>query len=189
MEATGHYWLTYYLKLKELGINVSVLNPLEVKAFRNEGIRGSKTDSIDAIKIAKLLRFGDFRETYVPDGDLIALRQLTRLRGDLEMMTTSLKQKVLAVLDQTFPEYRTVFKNAFSSTFMSLLNHAKSPEAIALMPTKELVRIAKKASRGRIKEDEIKKLQSAAETSIGVKFENDATSTASRTKLTFLKRR
>ena len=44
MEATGHYWLTLYIKLKELGVNVSVLNPLEVKAFRNEGIRGSKTD-------------------------------------------------------------------------------------------------------------------------------------------------
>ena len=178
MEATGHYWLTYYLKLKELGMQVSVLNPLEVKAFRNEGIRGNKTDAIDAEKLAKLLRFGEFKETYVPEGDLIALRQLTRLRGDFEVMLTGMKQKILAVLDQTFPEYRTVFKKVWSATSLAILTQAHTPEAITLLSTRELVAIARKASRGRIKEGEIAKLQTMAKETIGVKVGGDMFSLA-----------
>lgn len=96
-EATGHYWFSLYHAFKEVGFKVSVLNPLEVKAFRHEGIRGNKTDRIDAFKIAKLLRFGDFKEAHIPNGDLIALRQLTRLRGDLIVLIGRLKQKCVAI--------------------------------------------------------------------------------------------
>lgn len=178
MEATGHYWLTLYLKLKELDIKVSVLNPLEVKAFRNEGIRGNKTDNIDATKIAKLLRFGDFREAHVPDGNLIALRQLTRLRSDLVTMATSLKQKILAVLDQIFPEYASQFSDVFGATSIAILSQAKTPEAIALLDTKKLVKIASTASRGRFKKEKVEKLQIAAIETFGIQDSNDMFSLA-----------
>src|SRR5208282_2754191 len=59
MEATGPYWLTMYEQLRKKQLHVSVLNPMQVKAYRNEGIRGSKNDRIDALLIAKVLRFGD----------------------------------------------------------------------------------------------------------------------------------
>jgi transposase len=49
LEATGPYWLTLYEQLIKQGIKVSVLNPMQVKAYRNEGIRGAKTDRIDAL--------------------------------------------------------------------------------------------------------------------------------------------
>ena len=44
--ATGYYWLTLFQKLKEDGWTVCVLNPLQVQSFRNEKIRGSKTDDL-----------------------------------------------------------------------------------------------------------------------------------------------
>src|ERR1700688_4995392 len=58
LEATGHYWLTLFQKLKGAGFVVYVLNPLQVQSFRNEKIRGSKTDDLDCELIAKVIKFG-----------------------------------------------------------------------------------------------------------------------------------
>ena len=55
MEATGSYWLSLYEQLHNRGMQVTVLNPLQVKAYRNEGIRGAKNDRIDALLIVKVL--------------------------------------------------------------------------------------------------------------------------------------
>jgi len=63
LEATGPYWLTFYEQLKKQGALVTVLNPIQTRAYRNEGIRGAKTDRVDAELIAKIIRFGDYTET------------------------------------------------------------------------------------------------------------------------------
>src|SRR3989338_6099084 len=173
-EATGHYWTTLYLKLKHLGMKVSVLNPLEVKAFRNEGIRGNKTDSIDAVKIAKLLRFGDFRETYVPDEQTTGLRQLTRLKIDLSVMQAQLKQKCLAILDQVFPEYGALFSDVFGTSSRALLSEASTPEAITALSTTKLTGILRKASRGRLRENKARQIKQQACVSVGITFSLDA---------------
>lgn len=173
-EATGHYWISLYAQLEGLGIRVSVLNPLEVKAFRNEGIRGNKTDRIDAVKIAKLLRFGDYRESHVPSEDIVALRQLTRLRVDLAQIVTGLKQKVIAVLDQTFPEYQDMFSDTFGASSLELLSQACTPEKIAAISTRKLTKLLRKASRGRFGEEKAQKIHNAAKESMGVKMGLDA---------------
>jgi transposase len=173
-EATGHYWTTLYLKLQKMGLTVYVLNPLEVKAFRNEGIRGNKTDAIDAVKIAKLLRFGDFRKVHIPDEQITALRQLTRLKIDLTVMQAQLKQKCLAILDQVFPEYGQLFSEVFGTTSRALLSEASTPEAIIALSTRKLTAILRKASRGRFKEEKARQIQSQAHASIGITFSLDA---------------
>lgn len=173
-EATGHYWISLYLKLKALGCRVSVLNPLEVKAFRNEGIRGNKTDAIDAVKIAKLLRFGEFREAHVPSEALVGLRQLTRLQGDLAVMVGQLKQKCLAVLDRVFPEYDELFSDAFGTSSRALLSEASTPEAIAAIPTEKLTSLLRTASRGRFKEKHASLVKQQAAASVGTTIAVDA---------------
>ena len=52
MEATGayHYPILYYLK--EKGYFVTLVNPLEMKRYRCQGLRNPKTDRIDAKIIA-----------------------------------------------------------------------------------------------------------------------------------------
>ena len=55
MEATGHYWMVLYEALVQAGYPVQVINPLVVAARRNITIRGTKTDSADALLIARLL--------------------------------------------------------------------------------------------------------------------------------------
>lgn len=53
MEATGTYHLPVASYLKERGYEVIIVNPLEMKRYRCQGIRNPKTDRIDALIIAQ----------------------------------------------------------------------------------------------------------------------------------------
>ncbi len=53
MEATGNYHFPIEGFLKENGFEVHVINPLEMKRYRCQGIRNPKTDSIDAAMISQ----------------------------------------------------------------------------------------------------------------------------------------
>jgi len=168
LEATGIYWMTLYEQLTKLGMKTVVLNPLQVKACQNRNIRGNKTDRIDAQLIAEILRFGQYRPSCVPDEDDFELRQLTRLRSDLVSLTTGLKVKVMGLMDQTFPEYKDLFRDVFSTTSRELLRKAVLPEQIAAISTKRLAQILKKASRGRLGIKKAKDIQKTASCSLGI---------------------
>jgi transposase len=58
LESTGHYWLALYEHLLKHGLSVAVLNPLQIKAYRQVGIRKTKTDLVDSSWIADFLRIG-----------------------------------------------------------------------------------------------------------------------------------
>src|SRR5258708_136607 len=174
MEATGPYWLTCYGQLLEQGIKVSVLNPLQVKGYRNEGIRGTKNDRIDALLIVKVLRFGDYKESDIPSEDLFALRQLTRLRSDLVYMTTNTKLKIISIFDQVFPEYKALFSDMFGTSSKALLAEAALPEEIVKIPTAKLTQLLKKASRGKLGEKQAKDVKKMAEKTIGIHLGLDA---------------
>ena len=54
MEATGHYFLNLYDYLLQLGFTterIALLNPLQVKSFRNTNLRGAKSDNVDAERV------------------------------------------------------------------------------------------------------------------------------------------
>ena len=110
MEATGHYWLSIYSFLVEKGFVVHVVNPIQTDGWRKgTEIRKRKTDIIDSLLIADLIRYGDFVETSLSDEDTMSLRNLSRFRNYLVSSVGDLKRKVICVLDQTFPEYQLVF--------------------------------------------------------------------------------
>ena len=114
MEATGHYWLSIYSFLVEKNLSVHVINPIQTDGWRNGiEIRKRKTDIIDSILIADLLRYGDFLETSLSNEDYLSLRNLTRFRSYLISSVSDLKRKTIAVLDQVFPEYASSFSNIF----------------------------------------------------------------------------
>jgi len=153
---------------------VTVLNPLQVKAYRNEGIREAKNDRIDALLIVKVLKFGDYKKSDLPEEDILALRQLTGLRSDLVRMTSSLKLKVIAIFDQVFPEYKTLFYDMFATTSQALLQEAVLPEEVVAISTEKLTKLLDRASRGRQGEKEAKHIKKVAEQSIGVTIALDA---------------
>ena len=80
MEATGNYHLPVSQYLKQHGFKVIIVNPLEMKRYRCQGIRNPKTDSIDAIQIAQYGIDTWFR--HVRDSDMEAIRNELKLLGN-----------------------------------------------------------------------------------------------------------
>ncbi len=100
MEATGHYWLSVYAFLAELGYDVKVINPIQSEAFRKMYIRQTKNDSKDSFIIAQIMRFGQYSSTALSEENIVALRQLSRYRLSLVDSCSDCKRRVIALLDQ-----------------------------------------------------------------------------------------
>jgi len=168
LEATGHYWLTLYNKLCQSGYSPIVMNPLEVSAFRNKGIRGSKTDTIDALLIANVLRYGTKAKARIPNEKLLALKRLTRYRADRSHQLCRIQNKVNALLDQIFPEYKKVFNNIATSSSIALLSVAPSPEELLAIPIEKLSKLIHEKSQGRYGSQKAQELRAAAQNSCGL---------------------
>lgn len=168
MEATGHYWLSLYAHLRENNLTVHVMNPIQSDALRGLYIRQAKNDSRDAIIVADLVRIGRYTSTRLIDSDLLALRELCRQRFYLVDMTSDLKRKVIALLDQLFPEYETLFSDIFGTTSVKLLMEYTTPDEIAALDTQKLCDFLKEASRGRLTMDKAEQIKTAAQNSFGI---------------------
>lgn len=177
MEATGHYFLNLYDYLLQLGFSadrIALLNPLQVKSFRNTNLRGAKSDNVDAERIASLLRFGDFDRCNVTVDSLMNLRELTRLKADLVATSSDVKRKIIAVLDRIFPEFAIIFCNRFGTTVMALLADYPTPEELAELSLEELTGVIKGLSKRGISKKKIEELHAAARNSIGISFGKEA---------------
>lgn len=173
MEATGHYFLNIYdffLQLKLSTESIALLNPLQVKSFRNTNLRGGKSDNVDAERIAILLQFGNFDRCNVSTDNIMNLRELTRLKSDLTSNLGSLKRKMIAVVDRIFPEFAQIFQNKFGLTVVTLLTDYQTPEDFATLSLEELTTLIKSLSKRGINKDKIQRLHDAARNSIGISF-------------------
>ena len=174
MEATGHYWLSVYAFFLELGYNVKVINPIQSEAFRKMYIRQTKNDSKDSYIIAQIMRFGEYSATSLSDENIIALRQLSRYRLALVDACGDCKRRVIALLDQVFPEYDKLFSDTFGSSSTELLLNCPTPEDMLAISTRKLTNILNKASRGRLGKEKAEELKAAAKDTFGVAFAKDA---------------
>ena len=174
MEATGHYWLSVYAFFLELGYNVKVINPIQSEAFRKMYIRQTKNDSKDSFIIAQIMRFGQYSATSLSEENIIALRQLSRYRLALVDACGDCKRRVIALLDQVFPEYDKLFSDTFGSSSTQLLLKCPTPEDMLAISTRKLTNILNKASRGRLGKEKAEELKAAAKDTFGVAFAKDA---------------
>lgn len=76
MESTGSYWKPLYNIFELEGMEAMVVNAQHMKA-----IPGRKTDVNDAQWIAKLLRHGLLKASFIPDKEQREYRELTRYRN------------------------------------------------------------------------------------------------------------
>ncbi len=174
MEATGHYWLSVYSYLLELGFNLKVINPIQSDAFRKMYIRQTKNDSKDSFVIAQIMRFGQFSSSSLSDENVMAIRQLSRYRLFLVDDCSDWKRKVICLLDQVFPEYAYLFSDIFGVTSKELLLKYPTPEDMLSVSTTKLANFISKCSRGRHGRLKAEEIKSAAQNSFGVKFASNA---------------
>ena len=171
MEATGHYWLSLYSFLLEKDLSIHVINPIQTDGWRNGiEIRKRKTDIIDSILIADLLRYGNFVETSLASEDYFSLKLLTRFRSYLVSSIGDLKRKTIAVLDQIFPEYTDSFTDIFGTTSKKILNSLSTPEEFDKITSNDLNEILKEIRLKKFAIKKIDELSAKAKKSFGIKF-------------------
>ena len=143
LEATGNLWENIYIYLKDQGIKVILLNPFQTNKFHQAMMKKAKTDSIDALVIAGLLRSGCASGSYIPDEDIQSLRDLARLRdGYLRDMKTY-KRKAYSLLNLVFPELLTLVKDPFNISCTEILSKYQTATDFKTIKTKDLLKVAR----------------------------------------------
>lgn len=171
MEATGHYWLSLYSFLSEKNFTVRVINPIQTDGWRQGiEIRKRKTDIIDSLLIADLLRYGDFVETSLSSEDYLSLRNLSRFRSYLVSSIGDLKRKTIALLDQVFPEYASSFSDIFGKTSKEILSSFSSPSDFEKISCEDLSSFLKNVTQKKFATKKLEELSKKASTSFGVNF-------------------
>ncbi|NOH04080.1 MAG: IS110 family transposase [Chloroflexi bacterium] len=174
LEATGHYWLNLYDVLTRNGYPVSVINPMQISAYRKSGLRKVKNDRTDAVWIADFLRITNLPVSNRDLPVLMQLRELTRFRFWLSEQIGDCKRKLLTILDRVFPEYETLFSNVFLTSSRALLQEVVSAQEFADFDLDELAELLATSSRRRFGLEKAKQIRQQAQHSIGVNFLTDA---------------
>lgn len=177
MEATGHYWLALFSFLDKQGFVIHVINPIQTDGWRKgTEIRKRKNDIIDSVLIADLIRYGSFNETSLADERMFSLRQLTRYRSYLVGTAGDFKRKIIAILNQVFPEYETIFSKVgiFGKASKAVLSEFTSPDEFNQISAKVLAETLQLASRNRVGRAKAESLKTAAPHSFGIRFAQDA---------------
>jgi transposase len=174
LEATGHYWLSLYEVLVANDYAVSVINPLQVAAYRKSGIRKVKNDRTDAVWIADFIRIANAPASSRDIPALLQLKELSRFRLRLSEQIGDCKRKLLTVLDRVFPEYESLFSSVFVTSSRAMLREAVSAQEFSDFDLQELSTLIRKTSRGRFGIEKARQIQEKARQSIGVGFLADA---------------
>jgi transposase len=102
------------------------------------------------------------------------MKQLSRYRFSVVEECGSCKCKIIALLDQVFPEYEKLFSDMFGKASKELLLNCQTPEDMLAISSKDLVSLLAKASKGRFKQEKAEQIKKAATASFGVRFAKDA---------------
>jgi len=166
MEATGIYHLPIYVKLEELNYHVKVYNALELRAFRNKNIRKTKTDRIDALIIAEMLRFEAIPHQRQHDPATLELRELCRARYRIVKKIANTKKQINRNIDTIFRGYNEIFDDLYTKTSLHLLKKYTTPRAIEKLGLARLTKILKKQSHGHLGEARAQELIAACQKTI-----------------------
>jgi len=176
MESTSVYGdnLMYFLretgKFSEFEKKLYMLNPKQVKKFKDAYSDLPKNDQVDAFIIADHLRFGRItKEVYMGDYRYEALKALTRARHQTVQSLTREKQRFLNQLFMKFSGFtqENIFSNNFGTAATAVLEEFSSVDELAYMDTNELAAFIQKHGRGKFDNVEgmVSDLQKAAKNS------------------------
>lgn len=180
MESTGSYWLPLCTYLRARGVKVKVFNPLTTSAMRRALGMDAKTDRVDSVLIARMLRYGDLGGSCHEDGPYARLKRLCRMRQELSDEIGRCKVAVLTLLDSTFPEYRGLWSDMFCASSRAVLDFSCDPATLATVSVRRLEGMLDKASRGRCPKDKASRIHEAASSSVGVDLFRDVDQMAVR---------
>jgi transposase len=114
------YWVYSILQKRH---NVVLANAAKTKAIASAKV---KTDRLDTLTLANLLRGGYIAESYIPPKKVMELRELVRYRANLVRIRTNLKNRIHAYLLMNNVKIETGSK-PFTREFVSELKKIDEP--------------------------------------------------------------
>ena len=172
MEPTGHYWKPLANYLVEGGHCVVGVNPYHTKKSKElDDNSPTKSDKKDAITIARLVKDGRFFEPYLPQEIYGELRGLTNARVSVMKRSNAVKNTITAVLDEYFPEIKTVFKYPLKGkASRQILRNCPFPALLLELGEEGVLAEIKKAVKKTVGRKKVVELMRVAQDSIGVRY-------------------
>ena len=169
MEPTGHYWKSCARYLKKIEwIKVVTVNPFHVKNAKEfDDNSQTKNDKKDCMTIARLIKDARFFEPYLPEGIWADLRNLSNTRAELVRKQSAVKCRLVAIIDEYFPEYAKVFKNVLSRTSEEILKECPFPEDIKSIGKEGLLKHIKETVKRGYSKKQVETIYELANESIG----------------------
>lgn len=113
MEYTGNYHAPIAWALHDAGLYVSVVNPMLVHGYGNNSLRRAKTDKKDAIKLSNYAidRWLSLPQYFPEEDTRMMLKNCYRQYEHYSKLRTSLKNNLISLLDQAFPDAHKLFSS------------------------------------------------------------------------------
>ena len=165
MEISSNYWENMCSYLKGMDVKAILLNPYQVKKYRQATGSKIKTDSIDAEAIAGLICGRKYESLYIPDNTVLEIRELVRIKHSFQRRVKDLKKSVLSLLHLVFPEYTSIISYPFSKVSMEILSKYPTSRHMAEASVSKLVKIFRRYQGCNFGLDKAKELISAAKDS------------------------
>lgn len=165
MEVSSNYWENMCSYLKEKDVTPILLNPYQVKKYRQAMGFKIKTDPIDAMAIAGLISGRKYESLYISDDNMMELKELVRIKYSFQRRVKDLKKSVLALLYLVFPEYNKIISHPFSKVSMHILSKYPTSCHMAKTSVSKLVKIFRRYQGCNFNLDKAKDLISAAKDS------------------------
>ena len=176
LEATSVYGdnLVYFLRedgsLAAFPNKIHVLNPKQVKKFKEAYNDLPKNDFVDSFVIADCLRFGRINKVvYLDDYRYTALKTLTRARFYAVKNLAKEKQRLINIIFKKYSSLTQdkIFSDRFGNTALAVYTEFDSVDTLVNMDLDELTEFIKKKGKNHFDDPEIvaKTLQKAARSS------------------------
>lgn len=172
MEPTGHYWKTLADYLMKRGYRVLCVNPAHTKKAKElDDNSQTKSDKKDALTIAKLITEGRYFDPYMPEGVFADLRRLSNDRINEVKKYSAVKNSIIAILDEYFPEIYKVFKYPLKGkTAIQIMKSCPFPSIILAMSEEEILAEIRKVVKRAVGIKKVRELIEAAKNSVGVEY-------------------
>ena len=169
LEDTGPYTVNIAGYLDNL-FSVKVIDPLfTAKYKKSTTLRKTKTDSIDAIQIAKMLRIGtNFKPIKRIPYNCEELKSFVRYRAVLVKERSKTKTSIKRLIHILLPELEDMFSDLYCPTVLGFLYEYPGKAALSKCRTPALTKVLLKSSKGHYGEDMAFRLREAANNSIGI---------------------
>lgn len=166
MEATGHYWKNLFAALVAADHQVALLNPLRSRRFQEQDLPRTRTDTIDALGLARFAREKRPVPTRLGAAATEELKELVRHRDRLKQDFDDRVRQLHRLVDLGFPEFTRYVRSLDSQLATAILADYPTAQALASAAPHRLAKL-RHDGRHKVGLELARQLVEAAKRSVG----------------------